>query len=156
MVELLVTMSILTGLVMMASAVYSGYVRDANLQVLKENLFALRSATQHFYSDHARYPLHGADVFGNRVSFLDNASSELVQGPHKMRDRGQANNFGYPLNRVRYLPEIPIDPTTNLANWKILTQRASLTRTNVDGTDSVVDTLVVTNVASSNPEFANL
>src|SRR5581483_10678147 len=110
--------SILSGLVMMASAIYSGYVRDANVEVLKQNLFALRSAIQQFYSDHGRYPLHGPDVFGNRVSFLDNATSELVQGPHKTTDHGSGNNFGYPKNRVRYLPEIPIDSTTNLANWR--------------------------------------
>lgn len=152
MVELLVTMSILTGLVMMASAVYSGYVRDANVQVLKENLFSLRSAIQHFYSDHGRYPIHGADIHGNRVSFLDNTSSELVQGPHKAPDRGAANNFGYPSTRVRYLPEIPIDPTTNLANWTFLTQRLKLMRSD----ESEMETAVVTNVVSRNPEFAHL
>lgn len=152
MVELLVTMSILTGLVMMASAVYSGYVRDANVQVLKENLFAMRSAIQHFYSDHGRYPLHGSDIHGNKVSFLDNASSELVQGPHRTRDGGQTNDFGYPKTRVRYLTEIPIDPTTNLANWDMKKVRIKLLKTD----DSEMETNVVTNVASSNLEFSHL
>ncbi|MBI4865171.1 MAG: type II secretion system protein [Candidatus Riflebacteria bacterium] len=151
MVELLVTMTILISLVVMASAVYSTYVRDADIQVLKQNLFMMRSAIQQFYLDHGRYPLDGADVYGNRVTFLDNATSELVHGVRSALDRQGANNFGFPKKRVRYLPEIPIDPTTNLVNWQILkVSNQSL------NPGSVLHSDVVTNVLSANPEFAHL
>ena len=150
MVELLVTMSILTGLVLMASAVYSGYVREADVHVLKQNLFMMRSAIQAFYSDHGRYPIHGKDIHGNVVSFLDNASSELVQGPHRPKDA--AHPRGYPKDRTRYLAEIPIDPTTNLADWKMLMRGVAFPT----ASGSVVNTAVVTNVISANPEFSHL
>jgi type II secretory pathway pseudopilin PulG len=150
MVELLVTMSILSGLVLMASAVYSGYVREADVHVLKQNLFMIRSAIQAFYSDHGRYPIHGKDIYGNVVSFLDNSSSELVQGPHRPRD--EKHPKGYPKDRTRYLAEIPIDPTTNLADWKMLIKGVSFPMPS----GSVLQTAIVTNVISANPEFSHL
>jgi prepilin-type N-terminal cleavage/methylation domain-containing protein len=151
LVELLVTMSILAGLVMMAAAVYSAYVRDADIQILKYDLVVIRSAIQQFYLDHGRYPVHGRDIHGNQVSFLDNSSSELVQGAHVAPDRGATNNSGYPKTRVRYLPEIPIDPTTNLVNWTL--QKIGNQAVNPGST---LSSPVVTNVASANPEFSHL
>jgi len=144
MVELLVTMSILMGLVMMVSALYSSYVREADVHVLKQNLSMIRAAIQHFYLDHGRYPIHGRDLYGNQISFLDGSTSELVQGAHN-----GANS--YPKNRIHYLAEIPIDPTTNLVNWKMLKVDNGLVNPG-----SQLTSKVVTNVVSSNPEFSQL
>ena len=112
LVELLVAVTILAGLVSMASGIYVIYIRESDEKLLRFNLNFLRAAIQHFYLDNGRYPLDGKDYFGNRVSFLDNKTSELVQGVHSGKN-------SYPLKRYRYIQEIPIDPTTNLANWKL-------------------------------------
>jgi len=144
LVELLVSLTIVLSLVSMASALYSSYARDTNIQVLHSNLFMLRSAIQRFYQDHRRYPIHGRDFYGNLVSFLDDGSSELTQGI-----RSGAGT--YPKNRRTYLQEIPRDPTTNLVDWKIFTQDLS-----VVVTGSTVNTKVVTNVTSNNPAFSKL
>jgi hypothetical protein len=133
----------------MASAVYSSYVRDADINVLRQNLFMMRSAIQHFYLDIGRHPIaNGIDLCGNKVSFLDTTTSELVQGacapdPTNPRKRLAAQ-------RHRYLLDVPIDPTTNLANWRLYVEKAVVDEKSGRKSD------VVTNVASTNPEFADL
>jgi len=112
LVELLVAVTILAGLVSMAAGIYVLYIRETDEKLLRFNLNFLRASIQHFYLDNGRYPLDGRDYFGNRVSFLDNRTSELVQGVH-------AGLGSYPTKRYRYLQEIPIDPTTNMANWRM-------------------------------------
>jgi general secretion pathway protein G len=113
LVELLVAVTILATLVSMASGVYVIYLRESDEKLLRYNLNTMRSSIQHFYLDNGRYPLDGIDYFGNQVSFLDSNTSELVQGVHS----GLAI---YPEKRYSYLRDIPIDPTTNTSNWKII------------------------------------
>jgi len=110
LVELLVAVTILASLVAMASGVFVIYIRESNERLLGYNLNCLRSAIQHFYLDNGRYPFDDVDFHGNRISFLDSNTSELVQGVHSGLDT-------YPSKRYRYLQEMPIDPTTNLVNW---------------------------------------
>lgn len=114
LIELLVAVAIMGALVIMAQATYVVYMRDAVEAALRQNLFQMRSALQQFYSDHGRYPYDGRDSFGNEIGFLDSATSELTQGVRS----GPNNQF--PANRIRYLMEIPIDPTTNMANWRLI------------------------------------
>jgi type II secretory pathway pseudopilin PulG len=144
LVELLVSLAIVVSLVTAATAIYSAYARDANIQVLRADLYMLRTAIQRFYQDQGRYPFHGRDVYGNVVSFLDNDSSELVQGVHDGANR-------YPERRHRYLQEMPLDPSTNLPDWVLLTGTLEVPY----GT-SVVRTTIVTNVTSRNPAFKDL
>lgn len=114
LIELLVAVAIMGALVLMAQATYVIYMRDSVEAVLKQNLFTMRHALQQFYADHGRYPYDGQDQWGNEVGFLDSATSELTQGIRS----GPGNQF--PVNRVRYLLEIPTDPTTNQANWRLI------------------------------------
>ncbi len=116
LVEILVAISIMMSLILMASGVYIHYLSQADEDILRQNVSMLRASIQQFYSDHGRYPYDGLDYLGNRVAFLDTATSELTQGVH---NSGPPSS-GYPVARHRYLHEIPIDPTTNLANWYIL------------------------------------
>ena len=113
LVELLVAVTILATLVAMASGIYVIYLRESSEKLLKYNLNTLRASIQHFYLDNGRYPVDGLDYYGNRISFLDSSTSELVQGVH-------AGLGTYPEKRYSYLHEIPIDPTTNNTNWHIL------------------------------------
>jgi prepilin-type N-terminal cleavage/methylation domain-containing protein len=114
LLELLVAVAIMGSLVIMAQATYVIYMRDSVEATMKQNLYQLRSAIQQFYADHGRYPYDEQDSFGNPVGFLDTATSELTQGVRS----GPNNQF--PANRIRYLLEIPVDPTTNLANWRLI------------------------------------
>lgn len=114
LIELLVAVAIMGALVLMAQATYVIYMRDSIEATLRQNLWSLRNAIQQFYADHGRYPYDGTDVHGNSVGLLDTASSELSQGVRK----GPGNEF--PDNRTRYLMEIPIDPTTSQANWRVI------------------------------------
>lgn len=120
LVEILVALVILATLTLMAQATYVSYMRESVEATLKHNLFQLRHAIQQFYADHGRYPYDGSDAFGNPVGFLDNSTSELTQGVRKCRDGAVGCDDPFPKNRVRYLLEIPIDPTTNQANWRLL------------------------------------
>ena len=112
LVELLVAVTILASLVSMASGIYVIYIRESDEKLLRYNLNFFRAAIQQFYLDNGRYPFDGYDYFGNKISFLDNNTSEIVQGVHSGLNE-------YPLKRYRYLQEIPVDPTTNLPNWHI-------------------------------------
>jgi general secretion pathway protein G len=113
LIELLVAVTILATLVAMASGIYVIYLRESNEKLLRYNLNTLRASIQHFYLDNGRYPVDGLDYFGNRISFLDSNTSELVQGVF-------AGLGKYPDKRYSYLHEIPIDPTTNNNNWRIV------------------------------------
>ncbi len=118
LVEILVAIAIMMSLILMASGVYITYLSEADESVLNQNITMLRAAIQQFYADHGRYPYDGVDRFGNRISFQDNNSSELVQGVHNAT--ATPADPAYPFERIRYLHEIPIDPSTNLANWYVL------------------------------------
>jgi hypothetical protein len=137
-------MAIVVSLVTMATAIYSSYARDTNVEVLRADLYMIRTSIQRFCQDHGRYPIHGRDLYGNPVSFLDSDSSELVQGVHD----GPRH---YPERRHRYLQEVPLDPSTNLADWVLLTENLE-----VDTGSGVVATRVVTNVMSRNPAVNEL
>jgi general secretion pathway protein G len=56
MIELLVTVAILGLLVAIAAPRYFGNMDRAREDVLKEDLYVLRNAIDHFYSDRNRYP----------------------------------------------------------------------------------------------------
>ncbi len=119
LIELLVAVAIMGGLVLMAQATYVIYMRDSVEATLRNNLVQIRAAIQQFYADHGRYPFDGLDQFvdpgpANVIGFLDTASSELTQGVRA----GSGNQF--PTERTRYLMEIPVDPTTNQINWRVL------------------------------------
>lgn len=176
LIELLVAVTILASLVAMAAGVFVIYLRESDEKILRYNLNTLRSALQHFYLDNGRYPFDDRDHYGNRVAAMDVNTSELVQGVHSGADV-------YPAKRYRYLQEIPIDPTTNLADWftfphdndgdwvptaddtnangvpdrgEAHVDEDPLNGTNDDGdayTDE--DPLDVMNVRSANPDFAH-
>jgi prepilin-type N-terminal cleavage/methylation domain-containing protein len=113
LVELLIALTLLLALVAMASGIFRGNVDEARERVREANLRAIRKAIHAFYNDYGRYPYNGQDKLGNVVQFLDNGSSELVQGVH--------DTYGhYPATRSRYLREIPIDPTTDKADWILI------------------------------------
>ena len=118
LVEILVAVAIMMSLILMASGVYITYLSEADEDVLRQNLTMLRGAIQQFYADHGRYPYDGKDSFGNRIAFQDNNTSELVQGVHS--GLSTPSNPAYPFERHRYLHEIPVDPSTNLANWYVI------------------------------------
>ncbi|MBI3889935.1 MAG: type II secretion system protein [Candidatus Wallbacteria bacterium] len=113
LVELLIALAIMLALVAMASGVFRENLDEAKQRVMEANQRAIRKAIAAFYNDQGRYPYNGQDKLGNVVQFLDNQSSELVQGVHD----GAGT---YPKNRSRYLREIPIDPTTGKADWLLV------------------------------------
>lgn len=115
LIELLVAVAIMGALVLMAQATYIIYMRDSVEATLKQNLWSMRNAIQQFYADHGRYPYDGIDPHGNPCGILDSATSELTQGV-----RIGPNNLFPTGSRTRYLMEIPIDPTTNQANWRVI------------------------------------
>lgn len=145
LVELLVTTAILLALTMMASGVYMGYVKSGEEHVVRNNLTAVRGALQQFYADNGRFPFNGRDLHGNQIGFLDDASSELTQGPRK----GLAT---FPASRTRYLDEIPLDPSTNAKDWRLSTEPLRIT----PATGSVLELSIVTNVRSACPEYGDL
>ena len=176
LIELLVAVTILASLVSMAAGVFVVYLRESDEKILRYNLATLRAALQQFYLDHGRYPFDDRDFFGNRVAALDNHTSELVQGVF-------VGEGIYPEQRYRYLQEIPIDPTTNLANWYIYPHdtdgdwdpnqhdlagsgvpnrgEPNVEEDPIDGIDNDDDGLIdedppdVRDVRSSNPDFAH-
>lgn len=114
LIELLVAVAIMGALVLMAQGTYVIYMRDSLDATLKHNLFQLRAAIQQFYADHGRYPYDGLDHHGNAIGFLDTATSELTQGVRLGAGGAMPNE------RTRYLIEIPVDPSTNQINWRML------------------------------------
>lgn len=104
LVELLVALAIIIGLLSLVSAIYQIPIARAQQDVLKANLRSMRRALQEFFNDHGRFPFNGQDQYGNMVTFLDNSTSELVQGIHD--DLGS-----YAPRRARYVMGIPPDPT---------------------------------------------
>ncbi|MBI3889936.1 MAG: prepilin-type N-terminal cleavage/methylation domain-containing protein [Candidatus Wallbacteria bacterium] len=142
LVELLVTVALLLALTLMASGVYISYVKTGEESMVRNNLTQMRSALQQFYSDNGSYPFQTTDIYGNRCGFLDDSSSELTQGPR----RGPG---AYPANKMRYLAEIPIDPSLNSKGWSVLTEPFQLTA-------SAARLAVVTDVHSGNPLFKDL
>lgn len=157
--ELLVTLALLLSLALMATGVYYNYLKDAEDDVLRNNLTVMRAALQQFYADNGRYPYDGIGPYGNETSFLDPATSELTNGPYTpFRDRD------HPLYEpsagrdfVRYLVDIPIDPTTNARDWTLLTSRVIFVPGEGSAAGSSQKALtVVTGVRSSNPIHAHL
>ncbi len=120
LVELLVTVAVLVSLSMMASGLYMSYVREGEESVVRNNLTAMRGALQQFYADNGRFPYQSLDHYGNAVGFLDDAASELVQGPHRGFEI-------YPKRRIRYLINIPIDPSLNSKSWQMVTEPFKIT-----------------------------
>ena len=103
-VELLIALAIIIGLLSLVSAVYQIPIARAQQHVLESNLRTVRRALQQFFNDHGRYPYNGQDEYGNMVTFLDDATSELVNGVY--------SGFGTrDPRRARYLVAIPPDPT---------------------------------------------
>jgi type II secretory pathway pseudopilin PulG len=115
LVELLIALAILMAIVAVATGIFNPIVAEQQTEVLKANLRAVRQGLLEFYNDHNRYPYEGQDEFGNVVTFLDDNTSELVQGRHE----GQGK---YPEPRRRYLMNMPGDPTldTNQVGWKLV------------------------------------
>ena len=118
LVELLIALSIIVAVVTVASGVFQPLVADQQREILKANLRLIRQAILQFYNDNGRYPYEGQDEFGNIVTFLDNQTSELVQGVHNGKDT-------YPARRSRYLMALPVDPTLDAetaraAGWKLV------------------------------------
>lgn len=115
LVEILVALGIVLVLTGMVAGVFQGPVEDAKQQVLQANLRSIRRGIRDFYNDHGRYPYNGQDDFGNIVAFLDENTSELVNGVH--------DNIGsYPPKRTIYLRSIPADPslTDPIALWHLV------------------------------------
>jgi len=104
LVELLIALSIIVGLLAMIVGIYQIPIARAERDVLLANLRVMRRALQEFYNDHGRYPYNGQDQYGNMVTFLDNQTSELVQGVFN------GLNTRAP-RRARYVVAIPPDPT---------------------------------------------
>ncbi len=159
MVEMLVTVAIMASLVAMASGIYVVYVRDSDEKTLKYDLSMMRHAIQQFYFDHGRYPYDGRDRWGNEVRFLDSGTSELTQGVCS------GPSYQYPPNRRRYLERIPVDPTTNLPNWKLIGYDndgdGKIDEDPIDSVDNDGDGATdedpkdVCDVRSSNPRFSD-
>jgi len=104
LVEILIALSIIMGLLLMISGIYQIPMERAKVDVLKANLRVIRRALQEFYNDNGRYPYNGQDEAGNIVTFLDNNTSELVNGVHNGLDT-------YESHRAKYLVGMPPDPT---------------------------------------------
>ena len=115
LVELLISLAIIMAITAVATGIFQPIVQDQQVDVLKANLRALRQAVFEFYNDNNRYPYEGQDEFGNVVTFLDDNTSELVQGRH-------LGAGVYPDPRHRYLLNIPGDPTldSNQIGWKLI------------------------------------
>ena len=115
LVELLVALGLIMSLTMLVAGVFQIPLQDAEETILKTNLRAVRKSLQQFYNDHHRYPYNGQDEFGNVVTFLDDATSELVHGVHS--DVGE-----YATGTPRYLLAIPVDPSTKdkSPTWHII------------------------------------
>ncbi len=104
LVDMLVAVSIMMALVAVVAAIYQIPMQQTKVEVLKTNLRVLRRAIAQFYNDHGRYPYNGQDQYGNIVGFLDDSTSELVNGVYV--------GLGVrPARPVRYLQSIPYDPT---------------------------------------------
>ncbi len=115
LVELLIALALILALTMLVAGVFRIPIQDTEETILKTNLRALRKSLQQFYNDQGRYPYNGQDEYGNIVTFLDNATSELIRGPH--------DGVGtYTTSPARYLLAIPVDPTTtdNTALWRLI------------------------------------
>ncbi len=115
LVELLIALSIIVGLLAMIAGIYQIPISRAERDVLNANLRVMRRALQEFYNDHGRYPYNGQDEFGNMVTFLDNKTSELVNGVHN----GLQSYSG---RRAKYVVAIPPDPTLTDPTplWKLV------------------------------------
>lgn len=123
LVELLIALAIITAIVTIATGIFQPLIAEQQADVLKANLRAVRQALLEFYNDHGRYPFEGQDEFGNVVTFLDDNSSELVQGRHSGAGRypdQEDPDRRYP--RRRYLMNMPGDPTleSNQIGWKLI------------------------------------
>lgn len=123
LVELLIALAIIMAIVTIATGIFQPLIAEQSVDVLKANLRAVRQALLEFYNDHGRYPFEGQDEFGNVVTFLDDSSSELVQGRHSGAGTypdTEAPDKRYP--RRRYLMNMPGDPTleSNQIGWKLI------------------------------------
>lgn len=104
LVELLIALAIIIGLLSLIAGIFQIPIARAERDVLKANLRVMRRALQEFYNDHGRYPYNGQDQYGNMVTFLDNNTSELVNGVYEEYDK-------YSPRRAKYVVAIPPDPT---------------------------------------------
>jgi prepilin-type N-terminal cleavage/methylation domain-containing protein len=114
LVEVVVALAILLILLPLSTPLYDQFVKDAREQALRQRLAQVRRQFRLFYQDHRRFPNLLFDQFGNQVDLLDNRYSELVEGVHD----GPAGH--YPLNRRRYLAEVPVDPFSGRADWVLV------------------------------------
>ncbi|MBI4865170.1 MAG: prepilin-type N-terminal cleavage/methylation domain-containing protein [Candidatus Riflebacteria bacterium] len=148
LVELLIALAIILAVVTIATGVFQPLVAEQQVDVLKANLRTIRQAIYTFYNDNGRYPYEGHDEFGNVVAFLDNQTSELVQGAHDGKGT-------YPVRRRRYLMSIPPDPTatsdiTRTAGWKLIFAEPALSNR------AIPEVMGVRDVKSLNPSFQDL
>lgn len=123
LVELLIALAIILAIVAIATGIFQPLVAEQQVDVLKANLRVVRQALLEFYNDHNRYPFEGQDEFGNVVTFLDDNSSELVQGRHSGQGTypdQEPEGKRYP--RRRYVMNMPGDPTleSNQIGWKLI------------------------------------
>lgn len=123
LVELLIALAIILAIVAIATGIFQPLVAEQQVDVLKANLRSVRQALLEFYNDHSRYPFEGQDEFGNVVTFLDDNTSELVQGRHSGQGTypdQEPDGRKYP--RRRYLMNMPGDPTleSNQIGWKLI------------------------------------
>lgn len=116
LVEVLIALTVMLALVAMAAGVFTDQIDESKLTIRETNLRAIRLAIQAFYNDFGRYPYNGQDSYGNVVHFLDNSTSELVQGVHAGFGT-YPDSPGQKGRRSRYLREIPTDPTTGRPDW---------------------------------------
>lgn len=124
LVELLIALTIIMAVVATAAGIFQPLVAEQQVEVLKANLRLIRQSLIEFYNDNGRYPYEGQDEFGNVVTFLDDSTSELVQGPHSGQGR-YPDTEPDPARRGarrRYLLAIPGDPTLegNQIGWKLI------------------------------------
>ncbi|MBV1777383.1 type II secretion system GspH family protein [Burkholderiaceae bacterium DAT-1] len=62
MIELLVALAIIATLLTLAAPRYLGGITKAQDDVLRENLYSLRQAIDHYYADRGKYPKELADL----------------------------------------------------------------------------------------------
>ena len=123
LVELLIALAIVIAIVAIATGIFQPLVAEQQGDVLKANLRAVRQALLEFYNDNSRYPYEGQDEFGNVVTFLDDNSSELVQGRHSGQGTyPDTEPEGKKYTRRRYLMNMPGDPTldSNQIGWQLI------------------------------------